>query len=116
MENGEKQIPIIRTQEGEHTILGTYRIHIEGRDSSEDQNVLIIAAPDQEIPFRAIDPKTEDNVPLSVTRIVDVYRNILQQEAPAKYLKRTDPYWTIRGRKKKAKERKSIPIETPIQH
>lgn len=113
MRSGE--IPQIKPQEGEHIILGVYPIVIEGKEGIRDIKTLIVQSPEgSQYPFLAIDPTTEKEVELTPTRIVEVYRQILNREPP-NYLTqgKTDTYWHIRRRKKREKIRKNTPIETP---
>lgn len=117
MESAEIKAPLVPRQEGEHIILGRYSLETEGKEASTFQNVLIVQSEEgAEHPFYAIDEKTEEDVPLTITKIIDVYRNVLQRDPPPKYLHGPNQYWKIRGRKRRDKQRKSIPVETPIEH
>ncbi len=117
MKSAEMKAPLIPRQEGEHVILGRYSLETEGKEGSTFRSLLIVQSKEgAEHPFYAIDEKTEEDVPLTITKIIDVYRNVLQQEPPPKYLEGPNQYWKIRDRKRRDKQRKSIPIETPTKH
>lgn len=103
-----REISTIPAQEGEHKILGSINILVEGKDGLRSQNVLLVENNQEgaEHPFRAINPLTEEEVKLTDTRLYDAYvaTNI---PLPSNLNKGVGEHYRIRVDKKKKLVRKA---------
>lgn len=76
------------------------------------KTVQIVGTEVANFPYKAVDPKTGNEIRLGKTQWVEIYHGLLNKEPPYDLVERVRLYYQIRNRKKQEKEMKSTPVET----